>query len=158
MKRTTMSMILAGSLVTGGLISVATAQEKAEKPESRRAEMAAKHIARFDTDGDGKVSEAEVEAFKAARFAEADANGDSKVTADELHAFHEAEKARREAERRAAFFARMDADGDGTLSEAEFVTIKPGRFDRMDRDDDGFIEAGEFGRGHKGDHKKKMRD
>ena len=56
MKRTTMSMILAGSLVTGGLISVATAQEKAEKPESRRAEMAAKHIARFDTDGDGKVS------------------------------------------------------------------------------------------------------
>jgi Ca2+-binding EF-hand superfamily protein len=50
------------------------------------AQRAAELVKRFDTDGDGVISLAEVEARRKARFAEVDANSDGKLTAEELKA------------------------------------------------------------------------
>jgi hypothetical protein len=60
---------------------------------------------RFDADGDGRVTEAEIEAFRAARFAELDADGNGAVSRQEFidHA------AARAGERAGAMFDRFDA-------------------------------------------------
>ena len=42
----------------------------------------------------------------------------------------------------------MDKDGDGKISEAEFLGPLREAFVRMDADRSGFIEAGEHGQGH----------
>lgn len=44
-------------------------------------------IKKMDTDGNGKVSKAEHDAFQVARFKETDANNDGSVTADEIEAY-----------------------------------------------------------------------
>jgi len=58
----------------------------------------------MDANKDGKVTQAEIDAFETARAAEIDANHDGKITADEVQAFR-GEGAR---QARAAEFARMD--------------------------------------------------
>ncbi|HUL05138.1 MAG TPA: EF-hand domain-containing protein [Candidatus Acidoferrum sp.] len=90
----------------------------------------------MDANRDGKVTQAEIDAFEAARAAEVDTNHDGKITADELQAFHEKEKAKREA----AMLARMDTNGDGTVSVQEYEAAQTWRLARMDRNGDGTID------------------
>jgi len=90
----------------------------------------------MDANRDGKVTQAEIDAFEAARAAEIDTNHDGKITADELQAFHEKEKAKREA----AMLARMDTNGDGTVSVQEYEAAQTWRLARMDRNGDGTID------------------
>jgi Ca2+-binding EF-hand superfamily protein len=51
-----------------------------ERKEKRLTEV----MMRFDTDSDGKVSEAEVVAFATEKFKKADKNGDGSLTKDEI--------------------------------------------------------------------------
>ena len=90
----------------------------------------------MDANRDGKVTQAEIDAFEAARAAEIDTNHDGKITADELQAFHEKEKAKREA----AMLARMDTNGDGTVSVQEYEAAQTWRLARMDSNGDGTID------------------
>jgi EF-hand domain pair/EF hand len=90
----------------------------------------------MDANHDGKVTQAEIEAFEAARAAEIDANHDGKITADEIQAFREKERAKREAAR----LARMDTNGDGTVSVQEYEAAQTWRLARMDRNGDGTID------------------
>ncbi len=90
----------------------------------------------MDANKDGKVAQAEIEAFEAARAAEIDANHDGKITADEIQAFREKERAKREA----AMLARMDANGDGSVSVQEYEAAQTWRLARMDRNGDGMID------------------
>ena len=91
----------------------------------------------MDANHDGKVTQAEIDAFEAARAAEIDANHDGKITPDEVKAFREAQRAKREAER----FARMDTNGDGSVSVQEYEAAQTWRLARMDRNGDGTIDA-----------------
>ena len=93
-------------------------------------------IQEMDANKDGKVTQAEVDAFEAARAAEIDANHDGKITADEIQAFREKERAKREA----AMLARMDTDGDGAVSVQEYEAAQTWRLARMDRNGDGTID------------------
>jgi hypothetical protein len=90
----------------------------------------------MDTNKDGKISQAEIQAFEAARAAEIDANHDGVITADEVRAFREKERAKREA----AELARMDTNGDGTVSVQEYEAAQTWRLARMDRNGDGTID------------------
>jgi Ca2+-binding EF-hand superfamily protein len=90
----------------------------------------------MDANKDGKVTQAEIEAFEAARAAEIDANHDGKITADEIRAFREKERAKREA----AELARMDTNGDGSVSVQEYEAAQTWRLARMDRNGDGTID------------------
>ena len=97
------------------------------------------HMAELDTNGDGDISKAEIEAHRAAMFAEADTNSDGALSPEEMIAHHEAKMAERKAKMQARMFAKMDADGDGAISVEEFDSRPMRGFDRLDADDDGVI-------------------
>lgn len=100
-------------------------------------------LQKLDTNGDGEITKAEVDAHKAARFAKADANGDGSLTLAELDAFREAERAERRAARKQRMFARADANSDGVISIEEFES-KHRMFERIDVDGDGVLSVEEL--------------
>lgn len=99
----------------------------------------------LDADGDGLVTAAEIEAFRAARFAELDADGDGVISRQEFvdHA------AARAGDRAGAMFDRLDADGDGVLSRDAIEARRGAGPDagwmmrRFDADGDGAISRDE---------------
>ena len=123
----------AAALLLGGVTVAQSAQ-----PEGRRG----------DTDGDGRVSQAEFVAARAAAFARRDADGDGRVTREEA----EAARAARRAGALDRRFDRLDANDDGAISRDEFAAAAEhrregrfarhgarmeGRWGRIDADGDG---------------------
>lgn len=113
---------------------------------------------RLDTDGDGRLSRAEVSA-KASRggrnmlldnFDAIDANRDGHLVRTELRAWHERQRPQREAQMRQRFdekFAAADLNGDGRLSRVEVdekMKRLAGRFAWMDDNRDGFLSRAEL--------------
>lgn len=86
---------------------------KEKGPKGDRKGPSAEIIAKFDTDGDGKLTGEERKAASQARKAEMlakfDTDKDGKLSPEE---------------RKAATLARFDADGDGVLSETEKAAAK----------------------------------
>lgn len=103
----------------------------------------------LDADGSGEVTQAEMEAAKAARFASADADGDGVLSAAELAA----QASSGIAERTAKMIERFDEDGDGPLSQEEMPQPRRGglgkMFERLDADGSGGISEEEFEEGRK---------
>lgn len=123
-----------------------------------------------DADKDGKITPAELDAFRAARVTALDANGDGKISVDELKAQQMARLEERATEMATRMIERMDSDGDGLLTAAEMAVPAPSgqmsarMLDRLDTDSDGAVsraeleagqkrlaERGEGRRGHRGD-------
>ena len=91
----------------------------------------------IDTDGDEKISDEELQVFKAAKEAEhrarilerdpeSDLDGNGELSDEEFEAF----KAAKQAERLERLLERhpdLDTDGDGVLSEEEARSIDRGR-------------------------------
>lgn len=125
---------------------IATAQGTPEAPADAPRGPAAMLLERFDADGDGQVTRAEVEAEQAARFARADTDGDGALSAEELAAAEEARRMDRQAARVARMIDRFDTDGDGLLSPGEMTADAPrgDMFDRLDSDGDGTITQAEL--------------
>lgn len=145
-------LTLAALLASGATLGVAGfAYADHHEGSDRKARM----IEKLDTNGDGAISKAEVEAAKAAKFAEADANGDGSLTMAELEAFHEAERESKREEMKRRMFARADANSDGVISIDEFEMRGRGgenMFERVDANDDGILSAEELEemKGHHG--------
>jgi len=99
----------------------------------------------IDADKDGRITQAEIDAHRAARVAAVDADSDGKISLDELKAAEMARMTARVEERAARMLARMDSDGDGFLTAAEMATPPmPARMlDRLDTDGDGAISRAE---------------
>ena len=100
----------------------------------------------FDTDGDGKVTRAEVQAGRAERVKGIDADGDGLLSAEEMIAVDLAQERSRIEDRVKGRIAVQDADGDGKLSAAEMM-VPPGParlFDRIDADRDGTVTEAEL--------------
>lgn len=101
---------------------------------------------RFDADGDGKVTLAEIQSGRAGVAKALDANGDGKLSAEELVAAEmDQAKARIEAQVKARI-AAQDSDGDGLLSAAELATrpMPAKMFERLDANKDGAVSADEM--------------
>jgi len=99
-------------------------------------------FAMVDADSDGKITRAEVDAFRDGRMAKFDTDSDGSLNPDEYVGMME--DFRRQMMLR--HFQRSDADGDGMLSKDEMGSRIDRMFSRMDRNDDGMIEADEMGR------------
>ncbi|MEQ1724661.1 MAG: hypothetical protein ABL882_01890 [Sphingopyxis sp.] len=65
-----------------------------------------------DANGDGTITRAEANAAAEARFARMDANGDGRLTSEDRAAGQE--------RRRGEIFGRIDGDGNGNISRAEW--------------------------------------
>lgn len=117
---------IAGAALSATLAAAAFAAAP-DGPPRTRAEVQAKvteHFRKADTNGDGFVTKAEVDATRAAM---------------------KSKWAERRQERRAEHFAKIDADKNGALSKEEFSAPR----DRADRGD---RRGGHHGHGMKGHH------
>ncbi len=144
---------IAGILVAGfgaGVVGMASAHQGG--PERMSFET-------LDADGDGKLTQAEMDAQKAAEFTKTDTNGDEMLSAEEMLARANIKAGDRMANRIKFMIERIDANKDGMLSMSEMQDMPRGKdmFKRLDTDGDGAISAEEYaarkgGRwmGHKG--------
>jgi len=152
MKRTT---LIAGVAVASllGAAGMAVAHGKKMGPGGMHG-MRGGPVMNFeeiDTDGDGKLTQAEMEAHAKARFTAADTDGNGKLSADEMKAAAEKRAEERRAQRAermvTRMLERMDADKDGELSFEEMPGQKSQAdtmFGRLDADGDGAISKDEM--------------
>lgn len=139
LKSTVAALALVGAVLATG----ALAQQGPGGNEGRGA-MLLEMFDGIDTDNDGKLTEAELEAHRTAMFTASDANADGMLNADELAARQLARFTETLAERTAKMIENRDNNGDGSLSLAE-MEEGPGmrNFARIDTDNDGAISKEE---------------
>ena len=102
----------------------------------------ADHFQKLDSNGDGVVTTAELEAGALARWTRSDTNKDGKVTADEAKSQFDQHKQE--------MFTKHDVNGDGKLSKDELGKMPEARFTALDTDKDGSISQTEMEAGHPG--------
>jgi hypothetical protein len=110
----------------------------------------------FDTDGDGRLTQAEIDAKVDGEYASADKDGQGGVTLQEFEPWFWAQH--REMMVRA--FQRFDSDGDGSITKEEVTDVTGGIVRRMDRNGDEALTPDDRGRrgdrgwrgGHGGRH------
>lgn len=106
-------------------------------------------FATVDADKDGKITQAELDAYAKARFDAADTDGSGGLSADEMAAHSEAQRAERAEQMRAMMIQRMDANGDGVVSFEEMqarmdAAPRDRMFLRLDTDKDGALSEAEL--------------
>lgn len=140
--RSTISALALAAVATAALSTAALA-DRGMNGEGKGGPMQIlmEKFDEIDADKDGKVTQAELEAHRAARFTAADTNGDGALDAAELDAFVLAEMQARAADRSARMLERMDANADGKLGADELPGGQgDGRgFAMVDADGDGAI-------------------
>ncbi|WP_208348459.1 EF-hand domain-containing protein [Pseudaestuariivita rosea] len=91
----------------------------------------------LDTNGDGQLTQAELQAQHERRFEAADQDGNGVLSESELQAMS--------AQRSSRLLDRFDRDNDGQLSLAEMPNRGNGRmFRRIDQDGDGTLSKAEY--------------
>ncbi len=102
----------------------------------------------LDTNSDGEVTQAEMDAHRNARFASADTNGDGALSKEEMLARAQEGSEDRMTRRIDRMIDRLDANNDGKLSQEEMQARGEGRrgdmFERLDTDNSGGISKEEF--------------
>lgn len=145
---------LALAAVTGVSFSSAALADRGPKGDMQGMEMGMGgpgmgprfDFAAVDADKDGKVTEAELTASRAAEAGKIDANKDGKLSAEELTAARVAEMTTRATEMATRMVAELDTDGDGLLTAAE-MAARPGparMFEHADADGDGAVTQAEL--------------
>lgn len=104
----------------------------------------------IDANGDGSITQEEVDAFRADKVSAADTNGDGALSIEEFDTIYR-ELTR---SRMVRAFQSLDPDGDGVISNKEMDSRFGAIVKRMDRDGDGALSVEDRSRrdGHKGGH------
>jgi Ca2+-binding EF-hand superfamily protein len=100
----------------------------------------------FDADGDGKLSQEEIDTARGERFTKFDADTDQALTLGEYEQLWLEAMRERMVDR----FQHLDADGDGRVTTEEFQKPFAKTVTRMDRNEDGVIDREDFKRHRKG--------
>lgn len=99
----------------------------------------------IDADGNGEITQAEIDAAQAARFAAADTDSDGSLSVEELSVAMENWRSERAARASERILSRLDENEDGSLSAEELAggDRSARMFERLDKDDSGTISAEE---------------
>ena len=163
----------AAALAASAAMAQDRGHERAPQTRAQAEARASAMFDRLDVNADGQLSGADREAAERKRFDEADTDGNGQLSFAEVTAQRQkrqqarAERREQRAERMAARdgdqrgmarragmrmmrgeggpggHMRARADGDGTISRAEFVASALARFDAVDANKDGTITAEE---------------
>lgn len=128
------------TFLLGGLAATAMAVAGIATAQTTPAPQTAHHT-RGDADRDGRISQAEFVDGRVARLSAQDTNRDGSVSAEERQASMQA----RRAERADARFAKLDADGNGAITRAEYDAGHAARPDRGPRAERGGHRGGPRG-------------
>lgn len=155
--KTALIAALAGVFAVTATAPAFAAQDPAKK-EKRLTRM----IKRADINGDGKISQSELARGLAVTFAALDTNKDGALSTDEVSNAKASMKAHRKqaraagegrihfvkfpAKRMSKRFDKIDANGDGKLSESELARVSERMFKRRDKDGDGYLTNADFKR------------
>lgn len=146
--RTTMTVLAMAALTGAAMSTAALADRMGGMGEGAGlgGPLASLDFAAADADKDGKLTTAEMEAYRAAEVTAADADKDGKLSAAELATLTMARMQARAEAMAAQMVERHDADGDGLLTVAELsVRPAPARmFERLDSDGDGALSEAEI--------------
>ena len=123
------AVLLAGTAIAGGW-------------GPHRAGMGASLLDSFDTNDDGKLTQAEIDDSRKANLARFDGNGDGALTLEEYQALW-ADAMRRMMVRQ---FQANDADGDGRVTVEEFTVRFEDVVVELDRNGDGELTRDELRR------------
>ncbi len=121
----------------------------ADNTAGAKGPRGAGHFSKADTNGDGKLSRAEVEKAMphlAGKFDSIDTNKDGQLSRGELNAWKKAHRGERQA-KAAERFRHADGDGDGAISRAEAEKHAPRlarKFDLIDGNKDGKLTQDEL--------------
>lgn len=166
--RTLVMVGAALGVVVAGAIAVAIANDwggwsgKDRARSGRGGSYGASRLIQYDTDRDGRITRAEIDAGLQAEFNSADANGDGKLDAAEFQKYNDARRAERKARyeawraahpnepERRRYSDRSGRDGfdpmkytdwnrDGVISPDEFGGRVRNQAMRADRDNDGVV-------------------
>ena len=102
---------------------------------------------RFDTDGDGKITKAEMATFRDEAMAKYDADKDGNLSLDEFQGVWLEHMQPRMVRK----FQHLDSDGDAKVSSTEINNIMQRMMSHMDRNDDDVISKDDM-RGRGGHH------
>jgi Ca2+-binding EF-hand superfamily protein len=137
MKTSTRILLLAGAaIIAAGGIAAAPLTAPAAYSGHVRASAGARLFSEYDLNHDGKITKAEADRVAAQRFAE-DSHGAAAITERQ---FADATSAKLR-QRASQAFKRLDWNGDGKLSLAEYSGFAHATFQRMDRAGDGVISC-----------------
>lgn len=106
-------------------------------------------LSQADADGDGAVTQAEIDALRASLVGAADASGEGDLSLEEFQAVY----LQLVRPQMVDVFQDLDADGDGAVRPAELDARLSGVVERMDQDGDGALSSEdrpEGGRGRRG--------
>jgi Ca2+-binding EF-hand superfamily protein len=122
------------------------AQETAQSDDGaradKRAQFAQKYFDAIDTNHDGFITQDEYVAAASAKFKQLDTAGTNELTAAEIASSPKAQE--RVSHVADKMIKRMDTNGDGVVSQDEYMAAVKQRFAKMDKNGDGFIDADEL--------------
>ena len=105
-------------------------------------------LSQADSDADGAVSQAEVDAFRAAQVGAADVSGEGNLSLEEFETVY----AQLIRSQMVDAFQNLDEDGDASITPAELDAQLSGVVEQMDQDGDGALsptDRPDGGRGHR---------
>lgn len=108
---------------------------------AQNSPQGARGMAAADRDADQSLSREEFSAWRRQQFARADTNTDGYLSAEEIAAGRQSSPTPAQGQNRNADPMRLDTDGDGRLSVAEFDEGSARGFERLDRNSDGRLNA-----------------
>ena len=100
----------------------------------------------LDADGDGMLTQADLDSIMNSRFAEIDGDGDGQVTREEMLGYMDTKSEDRRARYADRRIDNLDTNEDGSISLEEFSAVKGQRkgIERLDKDSDGSVSKEEF--------------